>query len=252
MFETFAKELVSLKPDLILANAHTAARALQRHTTDTPVLFVLVSDPVGDQLVASLARPGGNLTGFTSFEFSLSGKWLEILKETVPQVRRVAMLFNPATAPGGGWNYVRTADAVASSFAVQIIGMPVGNEGDIEHSLDQFAQGPNGALIIVPEAFTSAHAELIIARAAHHRLPAIYPLGLFARAGGLLSYGIDAINQFRQAASYADRILKGEKPMELPVQAPNKFDLVINLKTAKALGLEVPAAVLARADEVIE
>jgi putative ABC transport system substrate-binding protein len=250
--QDFAKELVSLKPDVILANTTPAARALQQHTSEIPVVFVLVSDPVGDRLVTNLARPGGNLTGVSSFEFSVASKWLELLKECVPSVRRVAMLFNPSTAPGAGWPYVQTAEAAASSFAVQIVGTPVASGEEIERILDQFARQPNSGLIIVADAFTTAHAELIVTRAAHGRLPALYPLRLFATAGGLLSYGIDSIGSFRQAGSYVDRILKGEKPAELPVQAPTKYELIINLKTARALGFDMPQSVLARADEVIE
>jgi putative tryptophan/tyrosine transport system substrate-binding protein len=247
----FAKELVSLKPDVILANTTPAARALQQHTSEIPVVFVSVADPVGDRLVTNLARPGGNLTGFTSFEFSVASKWLELLKECVPSVRRVAMLFNPSTAPGGGWPYVHTAEAAASSFAVQIVGTPAASGEEIERILDQFAR-PNSGLIVVADAFTTARAELIVARAAHNRLPALYPLRLFVTAGGLLSYGIDSIAPFGQAASYVDRVLKGERPADLPVQAPTKFELVINLKTAKAFGLDVPSMLLARADVVIE
>jgi putative tryptophan/tyrosine transport system substrate-binding protein len=247
----FAKELVSLKPDVILANTTPAARALQQHTSEIPLVFVSVADPVGDRLVTNLARPGGNLTGFTSFEFSVASKWLELLKECVPSVRRVAMLFNPSTAPGGGWPYVHTAEAAASSFAVQIVGTPAASGEEIERILDQFAR-PNSGLIVVADAFTTARAELIVARAAHNRLPALYPLRLFVTAGGLLSYGIDSIAPFGQAASYVDRVLKGERPADLPVQAPTKFELVINLKTAKAFGLDVPSMLLARADVVIE
>jgi putative ABC transport system substrate-binding protein len=250
--QDFAKELVSLKPDVVLANTTPAARALQQHTSEIPVVFVFVADPVGDGLVTSLAKPGGNLTGFTSFEFSVASKWLELLKECVPSIRRVAMLFNPSTAPGGGWPYVHTAEAAASSFAVQIVGTPVASGEEIEQVLGQFAQRPNSGLIVVADAFTTARAELIVARAAHKRLPALYPLRLFATAGGLLSYGIDSIGPFGQAASYIDRVLKGERPADLPVQAPTKFQLVINLKTARALGIDIPLTLLARADEVIE
>jgi ABC-type uncharacterized transport system substrate-binding protein len=250
--QDLAKELVRLQPDVILANTTPAARALQRHTSEIAVVFVFVADPVGDRLVTSLARPGGNLTGFTSFEFSVASKWLELLKECVPSVRRVAMLFNPSTAPAGGWPYVHTAEAAASSFAVQIVGTPVASGEEIERSLDQFARQPNSGLIVVADAFTTARAELIVARAAHNRLAALYPLRLFAAAGGLLSYGIDSIGPFGQAASYVDRVLKGERPADLPVQGPTKFELVINLKTAKAFGLEIPSTLLARADEVIE
>jgi ABC-type uncharacterized transport system substrate-binding protein len=250
--QAFANELVSSKPDVILANATTVARALQAHTSDIPVVFVLVSDPVGDRLVTSLAKPGGNITGFTTFEFSLASKWLEILKESAPRVSRVAMLFNPMTAPGGGWAYVRNAEAAAASFAFHVLATPAVSADEIERSLDQFGREPNGGLLVIPDAFTSAHANSIVACAARNGLPAVYPLRLFVTAGGLLSYGIDTIGQFRQAASYVDRILRGEKPSDLPVQAPNKFELAINLTTAKALGLQIPDKLLALADEVIE
>jgi putative ABC transport system substrate-binding protein len=250
--QALANELVKLKPDVILANATTVTRALRAHTSDIPVVFVLVSDPVGDQLVASLAKPGGNVTGFTTFEFSLASKWLEILKETAASVRRVAIVFNPMTAPAGGWAYVRNAEAVAASFAFQVLATPAVSADEIERGLDQFGREPNAGLIVLPDAFTSAHAGLIVACAARNGLPAVYPLRLFATAGGLISYGIDTIAQFRQAASYVDRILLGEKPSELPVQQPTKFELVINLQTAKVLGLQIPDKLLALADEVIE
>jgi ABC-type uncharacterized transport system substrate-binding protein len=250
--QAFANELVKSKPDVILANASIVARALRAHTSDIPVVFVLVSDPVGDQLVASLAKPGGNVTGFTTFEFSLASKWLEILKESAPSVRRIAILFNPMTAPAGGWAYVRNAEAVAASFAFQVFATAAVSPDEIERGLNQFGREPNAGLIVLPDAFTSAHAGLIVACAARNGLPAVYPLRLFATAGGLISYGIDTIAQFRQAASYVDRILLGEKPSELPVQAPNKFELVINLKTAKALDLQISDKLLAIADEVIE
>jgi putative tryptophan/tyrosine transport system substrate-binding protein len=250
--QAFANELVKSKPDVILANASIVARALRAHTSDIPVVFVLVSDPVGDQLVASLAKPGGNVTGFTTFEFSLASKWLEVLKESAPSVRRIAILFNPMTAPAGGWAYVRNAEAVAASFAFQVFATPAISPDEIERGLNQFGREQNAGLIVLPDAFTSAHAGLIVACAARNGLPAVYPLRLFATVSGLISYGIDTIAQFRQAASYVDRILLGEKPSELPVQAPNKFELVINLKTAKALGLQISDKLLAIADEVIE
>jgi ABC-type uncharacterized transport system substrate-binding protein len=225
---------------------------LQARTRDIPVVFVLVSDPVGDGLVASLAKPGGNITGFTTFEFSLASKWLEVLKETAPSVRRVAMLFNPNTAPAGGSAYLHQAEAVATSFAFQVLGTPVTSADEIGRSLDQFGRDPNGGLIVLPDAFTSANAQLIVACAARNRLPAVYPFRLFATAGGLISYGMDSVAQFREAASYVDRILLGEKPSDLPVQAPNKFEMVVNLKVARALGLDIPTTLVDRADEVIE
>jgi putative ABC transport system substrate-binding protein len=250
--QEFANELVNLKPDVILANATTAAKALQARTRDIPVVFVLVSDPVGDGLVASLAKPGGNITGFTTFEFSLASKWMEILKEGAPSLRRVALLFNPRTAPAGGSAYVHQAEGAATSFSFQVFPTPAGTPDEIEHSLEQFAQVPHSGLIVLPDAFTSANAKLIVACAARNRLPAVYPFRLFATAGGLISYGTNSVAQFRQAASYVDRILLGERASDLPVQAPDKFELVINLKTAKALGLDIPTTLLADADEVIE
>ena len=250
--QAFAEELVRLKPDVILANATTVTRALQAHTSDIPVVFVLVSDPVGDGLVASLAKPGANVTGFTTFEFSLASKWMDILKESAPSIRRVAMLFNPTTAPAGGLAYVRNAEKSAASFALQVISIPATSANEIERGLDQFGREPNGGLIVLPDAFTSANAGLIVDCVARNRFPAVYPFRLFAAAGGLISYGVGTIAQFRQAASYVDRILLGEKPSGLPVQAPDRFELVVNLRTAKTLGLEIPPTLLARADEVIE
>jgi putative tryptophan/tyrosine transport system substrate-binding protein len=225
---------------------------LQARTSDIPVVFVLVSDPVGDGLVASLAKPVGNITGFTTFEFSLASKWLEILKEGAPDIRRVAMLFNPKTAPAGGSAYLRQAEAVAASFAFQVFATPASTPDEIERSLDQFGKVPHSGVFVLPDAFTSANAGLIVACAARNLLPAVYPFKLFATAGGLISYGLNSVAQFRQAASYVDRILRGEKTSDLPVQAPNRFEMVVNLKTAKALGLDVPPTLLARADEVIE
>ena len=248
--QALAKELVSLKPDAIFSTATVATRALKRATTEIPIIFATVSDPVGDGLIASLARPGGNITGFTSFEFSLASKWLDVLKEVAPQTIRIAMLFNPATAPGGGMSYVRIAEAAARTS--QIVAMPVGSVDDINRSMDQFAAQPNGGLIVVPDSFTNQNTELIVAAAARNRLPAVYPLRNFSTAGGLISYGVDGAVQARQAATYVDRILRGEKVSGLPVQAPNKFDLVINLRTAKTLGLSVPQTLQVAADEVIE
>ena len=248
--QELAMELVGLKPDAIFSTTTVATRALKRATTEIPIIFASVSDPVGDGLIASLAKPGGNITGFTTFEFSLASKWLDILKEVAPQATRFAMLFNPATAPGGGMSYVRIAEAAAR--ASQIVAMPVGSVDDINRSMDQFAAQPNGGLIVVPDSFTNQNAELIVAAAARNRLPAVYPLRDFSIAGGLVFYGVDAVVQARQAATYVDRILRGEKVSGLPVQAPNKFDLVINLKTAKTLGLSFPQTLQVAADEVIE
>jgi putative tryptophan/tyrosine transport system substrate-binding protein len=241
-----AVELVSLGPDVILANGTAILSALRQATQSIPIVFVLVPDPVGDGFVASLARPGGNLTGITNFEFPMGGKWVEFLKEMAPHLSHVALIFNPETAP-----YARHfLQSVAVGAEATLL--PVRNDSDIERALETVAGQSKSGLIIVPDLFTSGHRELIVALAARHRLPAIYPLRFFVAHGGLLSYGVDTLDLFRRSASFIDRILKGDKPSDLPVQAPTKFELVINLKTAKALGLEVPPTLLARADEVIE
>jgi putative tryptophan/tyrosine transport system substrate-binding protein len=221
--------------------------ALRAETTTIPIVFVQVIDPVAAGFVTSLARPGGNLTGITNFEFTVGGKWLETLKEILPQLARVAVLYNPKTAP-----YAPSFEAAAPSFAMEAINTPTQDSAETERAIDAFAQKPNSGLLVLPDASTLLDRDLIIARAAQHRLPAVYPFRYFAVNGGLASYGIDAADTHRQAVFYIDRILRGTKPEELPVQAPNKFELVINLKTAKALGLEIPATLLARADEVIE
>ncbi len=241
-----AVELVSLGPDVILANGTAILSALRQATQSIPIVFVLVPDPVGDGFVASLARPGGNLTGITNFEFPMGGKWVEFLKEMAPHLSHVALIFNPETAP-----YARHfLQSVAVGAEATLV--PVRNDSEIERALETVAGQSNSGLIIVPDLFTSGHRELIVALAARHRLPAIYPFRFFVAHGGLLSYGVDTLDLFRRSASFIDRILKGDKPNDLPVQAPTKFELVINLKTAKALGLEVPQLLLARADEVIE
>jgi putative ABC transport system substrate-binding protein len=247
---TYVAEMVALAPDVILANGRTVLGPLVRATRTIPVVFVQVSDPVGAGYVASLARPGGNATGFTVFEFSMSGKWLELLKQIAPRVTRAAVLrdpTNPATTGQFG-----AIQAVAPSFGVELTPVDLRDASDIERAVAAFAQEPNGGLILTSSAFTTVHRELIIALAARYRLPAIYPFRYHVAGGGLISYGPDNIDQYRRAAGYVDRILKGEKPADLPVQTPTKFELAINLKTAKALGLTVPAQLLARADEVIE
>ena len=246
-----AAELVSLKPDAILGASTPVVAALRAETSTIPIVFVQVIDPVAAGFVTSLARPGGNLTGITNFEFSVGGKWLETLKEILPQLARVAVLYNPKTAPYAA-SLLRSIEAAAPSFAMEAIDAPVRDAAETERAIDAFAQKPNSGLLVLPDASTLLHRDLIIARAAQHRLPAVYPFRYFAVNGGLVSYGTDAADTHRQAVSYIDRILRGTKPDELPVQAPNKFELVINLKTAKALGLEVPPTLLARADEVIE
>jgi len=246
-----AKELVALQPDLILSQSTHTTAALLQETRTIPIVFAILADPVGSGFVASLARPGGNATGFVVMEGSLGGKWLELLKEIAPRVARVASLFNPATASYFEY-YLKPFYAAAASFGVVAITARVHDMSEVESVIAALAREPNGGLIVPPDPFTVAHSAEIISLAARYRLPAVYPVRLFAERGGLLSYGNDLVDNFRRAATYADRILKGEKPNELPVQAPVKFQLVINLKTAKALGLTIPESFLLRADKVIE
>jgi putative ABC transport system substrate-binding protein len=248
----FAKELVALQPDLILsAVTLTTAALLETNAHHSNRVFATVSDPVGSGFVASLARPGGNVTGFQAMVGSLAGKWLELLKEIAPGVARVAMLFNPASTPYAE-SFLNPIKAATSSVAVEAIAAPVRDLSELESVVAAQAREPNGGLIVMPDNFTDVHRAEITSLAARSGLPAVYPRRIFTEVGGLLSYGIDQLDSYRQAATYADRILKGEKPSELPVQAPVKFELVINLKTAKALGLAVPDKLLALADEVIE
>ena len=246
----YAAELVALAPDVILAQSSTAVALLLQATRSVPIVFADISDPVGAGFVDSLARPGGNATGFMLLEYSLSGKWLELLKEIVPRLTRAAVLRDPAnpaaTAQFG------SIQAMAPSLGVEVSPVSVRDTGEIERAVEAFARTANGGLIVTPSASVSVYHDLIIALAARHKLPAIYSFRSLVTRGGLISYGPDTVDQFRNAAGYVDRILKGEKPADLPVQAPTKFELVVNLKTAKALGLDVPTAVLARADEVIE
>ena len=249
---TFAKELASMAPDLLLATNTPALAALQRMTDSVPIVFVQVTDPIGDGFVASFARPGGRITGLTNFEPTMGGKWLEILKEIAPGVVRVGLLFNPQTSPGGGSFYSRQIEAAAATFAMQPIPMPLRNASEIEPAVAEFARNSNSGLVIVSDSFMNVHRKLIMGLAARHRLPAIYPFRYFAAEGGLVSYGVDRDDLYRRVAAYVDRILRGAKPADLPVEAPTKFELVINLKTAKSLGLDIPPSLLARADEVIE
>ena len=245
-----AAELVALAPEVVLALGGTVAGALQQASGTVPIVFVNVTDPVGRGYVASLAQPAGNATGFTSFEFGMGGKWLEVLKEIAPRVTRAAVLRDPAITAGIG--YLAAIHALAPSIGVQVIPVDVRTTSDIERAVAAFARTPMGGLIVTADPAAIVHREAIITLAARHRLPAIYPYRFFVTSGGLISFGTDQAEPYRLAAGYVDRILKGEKAADLPVQAPTKYELVINLKTAKALGLEVPAALLARADEVIE
>jgi putative tryptophan/tyrosine transport system substrate-binding protein len=249
--QRFAKELVALQPDLILSAVTPTTAALLQHTRTIPIVFATVSDPVGSGFVASLAQPGGNVTGFQAMVGSLAGKWLELLKEIAPRVVRVAMLFNPAVAPYAE-SFLNPFKAAALSFAVEAIAAPVRDMSELESVVAAQARAPNGGLIVMPDTFTDVHRAEITSLAVRSGLPAVCPRRIFTELGGLLSYGIDQLDLYRRAATYADRILKGAKPSELPVQAPVKFELVINLKTAKALGLDVPPLLQQRADEVIE
>jgi putative tryptophan/tyrosine transport system substrate-binding protein len=248
----FSKELVDMQPDVVFAGATPATAALQRETRTIPIVFVVVSDPVGAGFVAGLPRPGGNITGFTNVEASLGGKWLEMLKEIAPRVRRVAIMFNPDTAPGGGAFFLGPFEAAARSLAVESITARVRSDAEIEAGIASVGSGQAG-LVIMPDSFMQVHQGTVISLTARYNVPAIgADLPGFAREGGLLSYGANFPDIFRRAAPYVDRILRGASPGDLPVQAPTKYDLVINLKTAKALGLNVPPTLLARADEVIE
>jgi putative ABC transport system substrate-binding protein len=249
----FAKDLVTLQPDVVFAVTTPAVASLLRETHTLPIVFAQVSDPVGSGFAASLARPGGNVTGFTNIniEASIGGKWLELVTQIAPAVRRVIMIYNPPTAPFANY-YLRPFEAAGTAQGVQARPAAVDSDTEIENTLDSLAREPGGGFVVLPDTFTGIHRDQIVSLAAHYRLPAVYPFRWFAEIGGLLSYGIDSDDMFRRAASYVDRILKGEKPAELPVQAPTKFEMVINLKTAKALGIGVPPMLLATADEVIE
>jgi ABC-type uncharacterized transport system substrate-binding protein len=245
-----AAELLALAPDVIVANGTSAVAPLLEATRTVPIVFVQVSDPVGAGYVASLARPGGNATGFALYEYGMSGKWLELLKQIAPGVTR-AVVLRDATQPTG-IAQLAAMHSVAPSLGVELIPVGLRDADEIERGITAFARAPKGGLIVTSGARTIRHRDLIIALAARHRLPGVYPERVFVTGGGLISYGTDTTEPYRRAASYVDRILKGEKPEDLPVQQPTKFDIVINLKTAKALGLDMPASVLARADEVIE
>jgi ABC-type uncharacterized transport system substrate-binding protein len=242
--------LAALAPDVILANGGSTVGPLLRETRTVPIVFAVVGDPVGAGLLDSLARPGGNVTGFMNFEYSLSGKWLELLKEIAPSVTRAAVLRD--ATQGGATSQFAAIQAVAPSLRVEVNPVGLRDAGEIERAVATFARSPNGGLILPSGPAAVLHRDLIITMAARHNLPAVYYERFFVAAGGLISYGPDFIDQYRRSAGYVDRILKGEKPADLPVQAPTKYELGVNLKTAKALGLDIPATVLARADEVIE
>ena len=245
-----AEELVALAPDVIVTSGSFSTGILLQATRTVPVLFTIVPDPVGSGFVDSLAQPGGNATGFMQFEYGLSGKWLELLKEIAPSLTRVIVLWDPAITAGIGQFTI--IQSVATSAGVDVRPVNLRDAGEIERAISAFARSQNGGLIVTTSALSTVHRDLIIALAARLKLPAVYYERFFVTAGGLISYGANFIDQYRRAASYVDRILKGEQPADLPVQAPAKYELVINLKTAKALGLTIPSSVLARADEVIE
>jgi putative ABC transport system substrate-binding protein len=245
-----AAELVGLTPDVILANSPLVLRALRQQTSTIPIVFALVVDPVGEGFINSLAQPGGNITGFTSLEYPMSGKWLEVLKEIAPSVRRVSAINQAENVTGAG--YLHALESAALTMGVQLIAAHVRDAAEIERAIAATASQSNGGLIILPSPLALVNREMIVKLAAQHRLPAVYPFRYFIASGGLMSYGVDTVEVFRRSALYIDRILKGEKPAALPVQQPTKFELVVNLKTAKALGLDVPWFLQQRADEVIE
>ena len=249
-FQVLAKELVALRPDAIFSRTTPITAALRRETRTIPIVFAEVSDPVGSGLIASLARPGGNVTGLLLYEQGITGKWAAMLKEVAPHLKRAALLANPKTTP---YEYfVRSAEAAGPSLAIELVPSPVENAGDIQRVIAAFAAAPNGGLLFLPSGTTTLHRDLVVALAARYRLPAVYPFRFYVTAGGLMSYSTDLVDQSRQAASYVNRILRGATPTDLPVQAPLKYVTTVNLKTAKALGLTIPPSLLARADQVIE
>jgi putative tryptophan/tyrosine transport system substrate-binding protein len=250
--QVFAKRMVDLQPDVIVANSTPITALLQGETRTIPIVFVAVSDPVGASFVASLPHPGGNITGFADAETAMVGKWLELLTEIAPGIKRIAAMFNPDTAAGGGSYFLPPLEAAAQSLKVDLVVARVHNDAEIEQVITALGREPGGGLIVVPDGFMVVHRAAIIALAARNNVPAVYWQSLFAKDGGLLSYGPDYSDLFRRAAPYVDRILRGAKPADLPVQLPVKFEMTFNVKTAKALGLTVPPSLLASADEVIE
>jgi len=250
--EAFAKELVGWRANVIVAHTTPSVIALRKETATIPIVFAQISDPIGAGFIANVARPGGNITGFSNFEASIGSKWIELLKETAPGMMRGAILFNPETAPYVGRYYQGPFEAAARSFGVQPSASPVRSGAEIASALAALQGEPPGGLIVMPDTFNIVHRQQIIELAARHRVPAIYPYGFAVREGGLISYGVDPVDLFRRAAGYVDRVLKGAKAAELPMQAPVKFELLINLKTANALALKIPQTLLATADDVIE
>ena len=246
----YAAELVALAPDVILVSGGSVVGTLLQATRTVPIVFTQTPDPVGAGFVESLARPGGNATGFTNFEYGMGAKWLELLKQIAPGVTRVAVMRDAVTPQGIG--QFAAVQSVAPSLGLEVSPINVRDAGEIERAVAAFARGPNGGLIVTGSGFAIVHRELVVTLAARYKLPAVYPLRFFVTAGGLISYGADSIEPHRRAAGYVDRILKGEKPADLPVQAPTKYELIINLKTAKALGITIPPSLLATANEVIE
>jgi ABC-type uncharacterized transport system substrate-binding protein len=249
--QVLAKELVGLKPDVLLARSTPTTDALKSETSVIPIVFVNVAEPIESGFVQTLARSGGHITGFTNFEASIGGKWLQLLKEADPRIVRIAIIYNPKTAPFAPL-FLRSVQSAALTLAVQIVDMPVQGDADIETAVAMFTREPGGGLIAIPDSFTAGRRDVIIALAARHRLPALYSTPSFTPSGGLMAYAVDSRDTMQRAAGYVDRILKGAKPADLPVQAPAKFELSINLKTAKTLGLDLGPTLLARADEVIE
>jgi putative ABC transport system substrate-binding protein len=249
--EMLAIQIVQLKPDVILSNGTPATISFQHQTKDIPIVFTMVTDPVGQGLVKSLAQPGSNLTGFTNFEFSMGGKWLGLLKEISPKVAHVAVLYHPHTSPYAA-SFLEPLQAGAAASSVQVQPAEIKDASDVERVIAALPTNSNCGLVIIPSVFMTGHRDLIVAAAARHAVPAIYPFRFFATAGGLIAYGADGVDLHSRAASYVDRILKGAKPAELPVQQPTKYELVINLRTAKALRLDLPPTLIAAADEVIE
>ena len=247
---TFATELVGAQPDVIFCSATVVTAALHRETTTIPIVFAIVGDPVGAGFVASLARPGGNITGFTSSEPAMGGKWLSLLKEIAPGIKRAAFMLNPETAPGGGKHYLASFEAAAGSLGIEPVAMPVRSDAEIETAIAALGAEQSGLVEFSP--FLAAHIGTVISSTARHKVPAIFEGTQFARKGGLIAYGVSFTDMFRRAATYVDRILRGERPADLPVQTPTKFEMIINLQTARALGLNVPPRLLATADEVIE